>query len=222
MFILHCGCSLPVQGRSVRRPHQHRLRRPAGRRRSRTRFGRLIRPQRLSSYQRSARASFIERRIEVVCIVDVYALQKFNSDWWIGRLVKDGAELGFIPSPAKLESIKQQTAGRQSKLLYVDYFYSTCGNELLSAIRAVLPATSRSIMCSAAPTAPTPLLQVAKFQPCREGRKRARRFADRNSLDGEGNETHHKPSTLHGAIPVTLSGPTGKDKKLAFFKKVLL
>ena len=42
----------------------------------------------------------------------IHIREKFDDDWWIGRVISHDPNMGFIPSPVKIEKIRH---GKKSK-----------------------------------------------------------------------------------------------------------
>ncbi|XP_051850597.1 voltage-dependent L-type calcium channel subunit beta-1 isoform X4 [Antechinus flavipes] len=124
--------------------------------------------------------------------------EKYNNDWWIGRLVKEGCEVGFIPSPVKLDSLRmvQEQKMRQNRLSS-----SKSGDNSSSSLGDVVTGTRR-------PTPPA------------SGNDMTNLAFELDPLDLEEEEAElcdHTGSPKPSVSSITTPSPHGK--RIPFFKK---
>ncbi|MBW02280.1 Voltage-dependent L-type calcium channel subunit beta-1, partial [Eschrichtius robustus] len=124
--------------------------------------------------------------------------EKYNNDWWIGRLVKEGCEVGFIPSPVKLDSLRllQEQKLRQNRLSS-----SKSGDNSSSSLGDVVTGTRR-------PTPPA------------SGNEMTNLAFELDPLELEDEEAElgeHSASAKTSVSSVTTPPPHGK--RIPFFKK---
>jgi len=48
----------------------------------------------------------------------LHVMERYDTNWWIGRKVQENCDIGFIPSPAKLESLRMQLAQNKTAKAY--------------------------------------------------------------------------------------------------------